>query len=489
MAIDTQTLASIGDIGFDPAGAQGKALSIKDMMDREQLSKLQVGKAKEDSATNTKVQTLLKGESVDYSNPEGVMRTAEKINKISPSAAMEFQTHAQKYSSGQVQAQVDQYELLDHQQGLIVNAIDPIVAEARAMKQKGADDLTVNAFIMQQVPGALQSLKDTKLPNGQSALSPEVADQVNKGGNLTLAALEGFEQKSKQGQAAIKARLEQIKSDTAVKKEDETERHDRENERLGVGRLGQGQEKIDAQREKLKSQGFTDHQSELLAAMADANVSLPAGLRSQSQIKATIDGLYAAHPDMTAAEITEGIKSGKLKLTAESSAARTAGTQVGKVTLATNEIEPFGRQVLEASKNLPKGRDYDLTLNGILQAKDKDLQDPNLLVLKAKLQALNNAYDQLAARGGTDKDKRAHVHDLFDSRLNDQNIQALVKAVTEEGQGAKEAADKTIGEVSGTGNVPGITGKTKAPAGPPAPFSDAQKEERYQEWKAAHPNG
>jgi hypothetical protein len=118
MAIDTDALASIGgNLSFDPAGAQGKALSIKDMMDREQLSKLQVTQAKQDAATNTKVQELLKGEGVDYSNPEGVMRTAEKINKISPRAAMEFQTQAQKYSSGKVQNQVDQYELLDRRPG------------------------------------------------------------------------------------------------------------------------------------------------------------------------------------------------------------------------------------------------------------------------------------------------------------------------------------------------------------------------------------
>ena len=207
----------------------------------------------------------------------------------------------------------------------------------------------------------------------------------------------------------------------------------------------------------------------MLAALADANVSLPAGLRSQAQIKATIDGLYAEHPDLSAKEITEGIKSGKLKLAAETKAAQTAGTQIGKVSVAVNEIEPFGRQVLEASKDIPRGS--SLTMNGLIQLGEKEVQDPKLLVLRAKLQALNNAYDQLAARGGTDKDKREHIHSLFDARLNEANVQALVKAVNEEGAGAKEAADRTIGEVSGT-SIPG-TGQTPSQGRPKQVSSDA----------------
>jgi hypothetical protein len=115
---------------------------------------------------------------------------------------------------------------------------------------------------------------------------------------------------------------------------------------------------------------------------------------------------------------------------------------------------------LEASKGLPRGT--SLTLNGLLQASEAQLSDPKLLRLKTKLQAVNSAYDQLAARGGTDKDKRAHIRELFNEKLSDKAIQELVRSVKEEAAGAREAADRTIGEVSGTA-IPGAS-----PASPAA---------------------
>ena len=219
---------------------------------------------------------------------------------------------------------------------------------------------------------------------------------------------------------------------------------------------------LDAALAKAKEGEFTEQESSLLAAMADKNVSLPAGLRSQKQIKSTLDGLMKEHPELDANGIAEGLKSGKLKLAAETKAASTAGAQIGKVSLASNELDTFGDQLLEASKGLPRGT--SLTLNGILQASEAQLSDPKLLRLKTKLQAVNSAYDQLAARGGTDKDKRAHIRELFNEKLSDKAIQELVRSVKEEAAGAREAADRTIGEVSGTA-IPG--------AGPAAPAPGA----------------
>jgi hypothetical protein len=221
---------------------------------------------------------------------------------------------------------------------------------------------------------------------------------------------------------------------------------------------------IDAALAKAKEGSFSDEESKLLAAMADKNVSLPAGLRSQKQIKSTLDGLMKEHPDLDANGIAEGLKSGKLKLTAETKAASTAGTQIGKVALASNELDSFGDQVIEASKGIPRGT--SLTLNGIMQASEKQLSDPKLLRLKVKLQALNNAYDQLAARGGTDAAKREHIHELFNSQLSDKAIQELVKSVKEEAAGAREAANRTIAETSNT-SIPGAGPAAAAPGAHP----------------------
>jgi hypothetical protein len=221
---------------------------------------------------------------------------------------------------------------------------------------------------------------------------------------------------------------------------------------------------LDAALAKAKEGEFTEQESSLLAAMAYKNVSLPARLRSQKQIKSTLDGLMKEHPELDANGIAEGLKSGKLKLAAETKAASTAGTQIGKVALASNELDSFGDQVIEASKGIPRGT--SMTLNGLMQASETQLSDPKLLRLKVKLQALNNAYDQLAARGGTDKDKREHIHQLFNSQLSDKAIQELVKSVKEEAAGAREAANRTIAETSNTA-IPGAGPQVAAPGAHP----------------------
>lgn len=448
MAIDTQGLASIGEMGgFDPSAAKAKALSIKDMMDRQQLSKLQVGQAKNDAATSTKVQELLKGEGVDYSNPEGVMRTAEKLNKISPKAALEFQTQAQKFSSGKVQSQIDQYELLDHQQGVIVSAIDPIVAQARAMKNKGADDMTVNAFIAQQLPGAIQTLQNTKLPNGQSALSPEVIQQINaatKQGPMSLATIEGFEAKSKAGQAQIRQRLEQMKADTTVKKEEEGERHNREMESQGRGRVGQGQQRIDITRQKAEEahKTFGGENGDLAAELAIRGVSLPAGFRSKSQQVELLEGLRRNNKDLSLPELAEKIASGQLSFANAKVEGRAAAGVAGKVTYAEHELEQTIQLVREASAKLPRGQFIPWTK--LQQMGEAASSNPELAEFKMYMTSLSNAYDMLAARGGTDADKRRENRHNFDTASSPEALEGVLRAVQKEASASGRAADESM---------------------------------------------
>ena len=72
-----------------------------------------------------------------------------------------------------MQAQLDQLELAGKRQDLIVGAIDPIVAQAREMKNHGASDLDIKAFITQQMPQAVQGLRDQLLPGAGFAARRE----------------------------------------------------------------------------------------------------------------------------------------------------------------------------------------------------------------------------------------------------------------------------------------------------------------------------
>jgi len=467
VSFDPSVIGDIGGYGGDPLGAEMKGITIKDAMDREQLNSLQLGAAKQQAGEDSKVKSILQASK--YDTPQGLADTAEKVNRVSPKAAMDLLKTGQQYQSGQIQNQLDQLTLADKRQELIVSAIDPIVSQARAMKNGGASDLDVKAYISQQMPQALQGLRSMKLDDGKPALPDDVLKMATSVPH-DLPTLEGWEAKSKAGQAAIKQRLEQFKADTQAKAQIDRDRAESTRERAETEK-----EKYDRSREQHqdkadaiaahKNAGFDDRESELLASLADRNVSLPAGLRSQQQIKATVDGLFAKHPDLTADQIADGIKSGKLKLAAETKGAQTAGTQIGKVALAVNELDTFGKQTLEASQDVPRGK--FVPWNKLRLMADASISDPALLRFKAKMQALENAYNQLAARSGTDVDKRAHIHDLFNAANSKEATETLVKALNEEGAGAKEAADQTIAETSGTA-IPG-TGGTQSPGAAASP--------------------
>lgn len=239
MAFDPSIISAIPDMAPNPVKAEKEALTIKDMMDRTQLGSLQLGEEQARVKESGQVQDILKKS--DYSTPQGLAKTAAAVNRVSPRSAMDLMKTGQAYQSGQIQQQLDQLTLAEKRQDLIVNAIDPIVAQARAMKNSGASDLAVKAYISQQMPTALQNLRGMKLDDGKPALPDDVLKMATSV-PYDLATLEGWESKSKAGAAAIKQRKEQFTADTQAKRAetderrlDETERHNRATESRPAG--------------------------------------------------------------------------------------------------------------------------------------------------------------------------------------------------------------------------------------------------------------
>jgi hypothetical protein len=187
-----------------------------------------------------------------------------------------------------------------------------------------------------------------------------------------------------------------------------------------------------------KGGSFNEQSGALLASFAAHGVSLPAGLRSKEQQIATINGLLAKFPDKSPDEIAEAIANGQINFGSDKKSATVAAGQEGKVATAVNELSLFGDQALAASAKVPRGNFIPATQ--LLQMADTSISDPNLLTLKLKLNALNNAYNVLSARGGTDAESRKHVAQLFASATGPEGIEALVKGLKEEGAGAKSAA-------------------------------------------------
>jgi hypothetical protein len=488
MAFDPSVISQIPENTGNPVGAVERGVQLKDMLDQEKLEQLQMGAAEREAKENAAAEAILKGS--DYSTPEGLAATVAKLNRVSPEKAMQLMKFGQSYQSGAVNAQLSQLKLADARQGLIVSAIDPIVAQARQMKNNGASDLDVRAFITQQMPGAIRQLRNMRLPDGKPALPDDQLQMVlNTPGGYTLATLESWEGRSKQGQAAIQNRIKQFTADIQAK------RSGTQGEKVVKRSMPDGTVHnflVDAQGNDVRDLGKTpvpatvlesgpgaDKRAELLAAIADHGVSLPSGGRSAVMINQMLDGLMKRHPKETADQIAAGLASGKIKFTAESKAGQTAGTQIGKVALSANELDTFGDQVLSASQALPRGT--FVPWNRLRNMVRGEVSSPQLLTFQAKMQALENAYDLLASRAGINEAKQERIHRLFNEANSPEATAALVTAVKQEADAARQAADRTIAETSGSA-IPGAAGAAGAPPAnlpgttptpPPAPKAGA----------------
>lgn len=188
--------------------------------------------------------------------------------------------------------------------------------------------------------------------------------------------------------------------------------------------------------------GFTPQMSELMAELAMRGVTIPAGYRSRDQQIAAYSGAIATNPGKSMAEIADLIKIGQIEFGAQKKETTTAAGVAGRVAIAVNEFETMGDLALAASAAVPRGS--FMPISKLMQITDKNLSDPALRDLKIKTISIMNAYDVLAARGGTDKEKRLDARNLLLSADSPAVYARAIKAFREEGAAAQLAAEKAM---------------------------------------------
>ena len=175
---DPSVIGSIGDNVPDVAGSIGKALNIKEAIDKTQMNKLALNEAKQGASDDAIMREVLK--TSDYTTPEGVMKTGQTLREkgVSSDKVLKFLGSAQKYQSGEIQNQLDRLTLADTQHDVIVGMMDPIVAGARNIKNAGGSDLDANAFIASKWPDFISGVKNAKGPDGKPLIPAQIADQI-----------------------------------------------------------------------------------------------------------------------------------------------------------------------------------------------------------------------------------------------------------------------------------------------------------------------
>lgn len=250
-------------------------------------------------------------------------------------------------------------------------------------------------------------------------------------------------------------------------------------ERQGDANMGIRQQLLDIQKDRLRDSEkktaagtFTPESADLMASLAERGVSLPAGMRSKEQQIRTFQGLLDRNPGKTPDEIADGIKAGQIEFGAQKKETQTAAGIAGKVQTFANELDRNLPLLRAASSAVPRGNWVPLTR--LVQSADSSISDPKLKTLKGYINSTLNAYDALAARGGTDKDKRAENRATLLSADGPEAFEAQLKVFENEAKIAKDSAYEAtkspeLGDRSGAG-----AGGATAPAGSAPTATDAK---------------
>lgn len=212
-----------------------------------------------------------------------------------------------------------------------------------------------------------------------------------------------------------------------------------ESRKTAMGKLEESHERATA---RLNTGRFTGENGDLMAALAERGISLPAGFRSAEQQSGLLDALRRRNPTMSADQIADQVKNGQIDLANVKKMGQVAAGIAGKVSYAENEILGTVPQVREAMAKVPRSK--FVPYNEIRQKGEAAFSDPDLADYAVYMTSLSNAYDMLAARGGTDKDKRAENRKLFDTARSPDAVERVLKAIEREAKISGEAAKKSM---------------------------------------------
>ena len=129
----------------------------------------------------------------------------------------------------------------------------------------------------------------------------------------------------------------------------------------------------------------------------------------------------------------------KVAITGAQQEARTIGAQAGSVALGTEELKQFAPLVQTASD--ANVRTQYPTINAIEQAFQRRTGGTQIVTLHNQIQALKNAYTQILVRNGRPSDAaRKQAGDTIDEAWSTGQVDAALKAMDQEAQGAGKAA-------------------------------------------------
>lgn len=442
-------------------------LSLQSLSQQNQLGAMQVEEQRKTQENKNALRTLMQDPSnIDPStgmlNKEGM----GKVTQIDPQFGFKLSEMNQQAMAAKGAQALQRLQITEKQNSILSETMTGLYAGYKNNSTK-VPSQQANQMFMEEMGKTLDGLEKS------GNFSPQQLEPFRKiqgpGGALSLIAgtkaykdyatetRQESEPKSAQGkiEADFKAgRIDQKTRDAAIAKADAPPKYV-----IDAGNKG----------------NFEGRNGEILAALAEKGVSLPAGFRSKEQQLGLLNSLSKRNPDLTPDQIADKIKGGQIDLSNEKTWGRVAAGIGGKVAYAENEIKQTIPLVRESSAKLPRGE--FIPYNKLVQMGQDKFSNPDLAEFRMYMTSLSNAYDMLAARGGTDMEKRKENRKNFETAQSPEALERIMQAVLKEAEASGRAATQSLRP---GGSKESDSGKKAT--GPKA-YDDAEKERRYQEWK------
>jgi hypothetical protein len=494
---DPSVIADIGGNVPDIAGAQQKALTLADLYDQNKLNKIKVQDAETQQADMTYAKQILSG--TDLSDLKAQNAAVAKITQRNPELGMKLMSSFQSGQERKAQNDITQLELYDKKNDIIGGQLYQLKAQHDQLAQQGMNEQQIHDAMKDKVIGFVKGLAGQTLPDGSPLLNEQDRALLKQGlGNgYSVPFIDSMVSRSQQARTALNQKLEAARAESAGDKQDTIKGDPKKMPGTDAGKyyrvvvgadgkvksvVGEApppssvvsinraeQSKLDPEDAHFMAQQYLAGDKSVLqgfgrGAQGPANIIM---VRKAIREEAQSQGLSPADIAGKLAEYSATI--------AEE---RKIGSIAGGVEFANAELTKFLPLARESSAKVERGNFVPYTT--LVQKGEAAISDPNLRDLYVKTQSVLNAYDVLAARGGTDASKREHNRQLLTTADSPEAYEAALHAIEQELAAAKEAGPEAMRSVAGqltnkpkqpgqdtSGPSAATTPKAAAPAPPP----------------------
>lgn len=431
MAINPSSIASIGQNIPSATESTAKAYSLADIIDRRQLSQMELRQARQNEERQSQVQSVLKD--ADLSTFDGQQKAAAAITKIDPKMGMEFLRETQQAQKGKNELTQQQYEILSAQNDIQGKAAAGVLSDYDNLIAKGVPEDQAAAMVTPKWQQTVTELSRAKLADGSPVLSKDQLAHIQQYPGFNPGELRQFAQASKEARDQL---------DTAFRQRADTRRADLEERRVDVAeRKEAAAEKTAKDKASEKEKGlFTDEALDLISdrALAGDKTALQnigRGTQGSKNLAAVVNAVArkAKAQGLDASAIIRNIQ----ETAAEGRTRLELGAREGRIAPRVQEAQDFARIALKASASVPRGT-YR-AINKLLQAGGKQVSDPKLAAFRAANISLINAYAG-AVGGGV-----MHIHDqevareMLSTADSAEAYEAVVNQLLTETEAALEA--------------------------------------------------